>query len=105
MKVTLTKVTLTTLLLVSTLCGVAHAQPAAPSTRGFWNPTLGWVGVVTMAAGGALMVPCAASTPRIKAGLITLAVGGGMALVGFRRVTIAPRLGAQTVGVAVSVKW
>ena len=49
--------------------------------------------------------PCDTTTPLIKAGLITMGVGGAVALLGFHKVTVKPQVGYQIIGAKVSVKW
>ena len=44
-------------------------------------------------------------TPLIKAGLITMGVGGAAAFLGFHEVTVTPHVGYQVIGARVSVKW
>ena len=41
----------------------------------------------------------------IKAGLITMGIGGAMALIGFHKVTVSPQVGHKVVGAKMSVKW
>jgi hypothetical protein len=108
-----------------------------PRTSRPASPLLGWLGLSTMLAGGAIMVPwsegedweingqsyCYSEGPRrinfergacgvtevtptmIKAGLITVGVGGVMALLGWRRVAVAPTVTKDTVGASATVKW
>jgi len=48
---------------------------------------------------------CSESEPMIKAGLITMGIGGAMALIGFHKVTVSPQVGHKVVAAKVSVKW
>lgn len=48
---------------------------------------------------------CRASEPMIRAGLITMGIGGVLALVGFHKVTVSPHVGHKVVGATMSVKW
>jgi hypothetical protein len=48
---------------------------------------------------------CREGEPLVKAGLITMGVGGGMMLVGFHKVHVAPQVGRKSVGVSASVQW
>jgi hypothetical protein len=48
---------------------------------------------------------CTESEPMIKAGLITMGIGGAMALIGFHKVTVSPQVGHKVVGAKMSVKW
>jgi hypothetical protein len=43
--------------------------------------------------------------PQIKAGLITMGVGGAMVLVGFHKVTVKPQVSHDVIGANLSVKW
>jgi hypothetical protein len=48
---------------------------------------------------------CSESEPMIKAGLITMGIGGAMALIGFHKVTVSPQMGHKVVGATMSVTW
>jgi hypothetical protein len=48
---------------------------------------------------------CATTEPMIKAGLITMGIGGALAFLGFHKVTVSPQLGHKVMGAKVSVKW
>jgi hypothetical protein len=48
---------------------------------------------------------CTESEPMIKAGLITMGIGGALALIGFHKVTVSPQVGHKAVGAKLSVKW
>jgi hypothetical protein len=48
---------------------------------------------------------CATTTPRIKAGLITMGIGGAIAVLGFHKVTVEPQIGPQVLSARVSVRW
>jgi hypothetical protein len=119
--------------LVTMIAGTAGAQTPVKRTRSL-SPIVGWLGIATMGVGGALMVPwvkgedyqifgqhvcvqqsaysfdvqrggCDTFEPKIKAGLITAAIGAGMTIVGFSKVTVSPQIGRQGVGATATVKW
>jgi hypothetical protein len=48
---------------------------------------------------------CREGEPLVKAGLITMGVGGGMMLVGFHKVHVAPIVGKGVAGASASVRW
>jgi hypothetical protein len=48
---------------------------------------------------------CDTTEPMIKAGLITMGIGGALAFLGFHKVTVSPQLGHKVMGAKVSVKW
>jgi len=48
---------------------------------------------------------CRESEPMIKAGLITMGIGGALALIGFHKVTVSPQVGHTVVGATMSVTW
>jgi hypothetical protein len=105
-----------------------------PETRPA-SPTLGWIGVATMVTGAALMVPWADGESRsyngqdycyrqrkndfdlerggcgvmdpvsVKGGAITLAAGGAMALLGFRRVRVTPQVAKGGASLSASFTW
>lgn len=95
------------------------ASPAAAQEKRSFSAPLGWVGVATVAAGAALMVPwpegedwelfgenvcviegyqkfdikrgtCDTWDPMFKAGLITAGIGAALIVVGFHKVSVRP---------------
>lgn len=49
--------------------------------------------------------PCDTTTPLIKGGLITLGIGGALALVGFHKVRVTPTIGPHVAAAKFSVNW
>jgi hypothetical protein len=48
---------------------------------------------------------CREGKPLTEAGLITMAAGGGMMLIGFHKVHVQPVVGKHVVGASASVSW
>jgi hypothetical protein len=127
--------TVVAMVLALTTATSALAQPPQPvEKKQSRNLALGLVGVITMVAGGALMVPwpmgedwellgdnycystgyrkidlergtCDTMEPMIKAGLITAGIGAALAVIGFSRVTVRPAISKTGYGATATVQW
>lgn len=116
--------------MVSGSVAAQTAPKPTPTRTEQRNPVVGWIGVSTMLVGGLMMLPysygtdytvygqsvcvnqheisgyaCSEIKPHIRAGLITMGIGGALMAVGFSKVTVAPQLGRQVVGATATVQW
>jgi hypothetical protein len=110
-------------------CTTEKVETTRPANR-----VIGWLGLSTMAAGAAMMIPwadgeswklngndycysertneinferkvCGTTKPMIKAGLITVGAGAVMTWLGFRRVAVTPHVDIGVIGASATVKW
>jgi hypothetical protein len=125
---------LATLVIVSLLVPTTGLAQQPVETRPA-SRTVGMIGLITMGVGGVLMVPWAEGESRryngqdycyrqrkndfdfergpcgvmepvsVKGGAITMAAGGVVALLGYRRVRVTPQVGKDGVSAGATFTW
>ena len=126
------KATLVGIVLAVVLLGSATRADAQQKS---WNAKVGWLGAITTLTGVFVAIPwsegenynvfgddvciidqyktfdvrdgkCGNVKPAmVKAGVITMAAGVGLMVVGFRQVAVSPQVGPKVVGVRATVRW